>query len=324
MTSISRRTILRAAGLCAVAAPAARSARAAAFPTRPVHIAVTTAPGGTSDIVSRLSGQFLADRLGQPFIIDNKPGAGGNIATELVHRAPADGYTLLAITKGNVIANLLDDHLEFDFMRDFEPVAGIADGGLVLLIHPSVPATSLPEFLAWAKANPGRINYGSAGNGTDPHLSGELLKMMTGIEMTHVPYRGGALAFTDLLGGGVQAMFSNLPAADYIKEGKLRALGVTSARRLPDYPDVPTIAETVPGYEVGVWYGFVARRGSPAEAIETLNAGMAAALADPRTKLGLAALNATPMPMTPAELGRLFAIEIDKWGKVIAAAHIKP
>jgi tripartite-type tricarboxylate transporter receptor subunit TctC len=320
----SRRGVLRCAGATSIAQLLPDGARALDYPTRPVHIVVTTAPGGTADIVSRLMGQSLSERMGQTFLIDNRPGAGGNIATEFVHRAPADGYTLLAVTRGNVISNLLYDKLEYDFPRDFGAVAGIANGGLLMLVNSSVPAKTLPEFIAYAKSNPSKINYASAGNGTDPHLSGELFKMMTGAPMTHVPYRGGALALTDLLAGSVQVMFSNLPVADYIKSGKLTALGVTATERLSEYPDLAPIADVVPGYEVGVWYAFVGRRDTPADAIQTLNNAMNQALSEPKARAGLAVLNATPMPMNPVDLEKLFTSETAKWGNVIKSANIKP
>ncbi len=320
----SRRQVLRSAAAAASASILPEAARAADYPARPVHIAVTTAPGGSSDIVSRLSAQFLTDRLGQTFLIDNRPGAGGNIATGVVHRAPADGYSILSINKGNVLANQLYDKLEFDFMRDFVPVAGIATGPLVMLAHPSVPVKTLPEFLAYAKANPGKINYASAGNGSDPHMTGELLKMMTGIQMTHVPYRGGALALTDLLAGSVQLMFSNLPTADYIAAGTLRGLGVTTKARIKEMPDIPAVAEFVPGFAADVWFAFVARKSTPPEFITTLNRAMAEALAEPKVRAGLAVLTAAPMTMSPQELGALFASEHEKWGRVIKTANIKP
>ena len=319
----SRRDVVKLAGTASAAWMAPRVARALDFPAKPVHILVTTAPGGSSDITTRLVAQPMSDRFGQPFIIDNRPGAGGNIATELAARAPADGYTLLAMTKGNLVTNLLYDNLSFDMARDFQPVAAVGDGPLTMLLNPSVPAKTLPEFIAWAKANPGKVSYGSAGNATDPHLSGELFKMLTGVEMTHVPYRGGALALTDLLSGSLQLMFSNLPTADYIKSGKLRALGVTTAKRSPDFPDIPAVAEVVPGFEVGVWYAFVARKDTPAEIVAALNAGANAVLKDRKVVDGLKVLTAAPTPMSPAEIEKLFASEREKWGRVIKTAGVK-
>ncbi len=320
---VSRRDILAMAG-GASAQLFPGSAIAVDYPTKTVRVMLTVAPGGTSDIVTRLTARFLQERLGQTFLIENRPGAGGNLAADVVYKSPADGYALLSISKGNIFANLLYDKLDFDFARDFAPVAGIANGGLVMLMHPSVPAKTLPEFLAYARANPTKINYSTPGNSSDPHLCSELLKMMTGIEMAHVPYRGGALALTDLIAGNVQVMFSNLPVGEYIRTGKLIALGVTAPQRAKEFPDVPAIAEFVPGYEVGVWYAYVARRETAPEIVQTLNSAMAAALADSAVQTGLVPLNAAPMPMSPAELEKLFAAEFAKWSKVIKAAGIKP
>ncbi len=318
-----RREFVGLAAAAGLAPLLPRAAFALDYPTKPVHVLITTAPGGSSDITTRLVTTVLSDRLGQPFIIDNRPGAGGNIATELVLRAPVDGYTLLAMTKGNLVVNMLYDNLPFDMARDFEPVAGVGNGPLVMLVNPSVPTKTLPEFIAWAKANPGKINYGSAGNATDPHMAGELFKKLAGVEMTHVPYRGGALALTDLLGGGLQLMFSNLPAADYVASGKLRALAVTTAKRSPQFADLPAVAEVLPGYEIGVWYAFVARKGTPPEIIDKLNKAATDALREKSVVDGLAVLTAAPMPMTPAELAGLFASETEKWGGLIKSAGIK-
>jgi tripartite-type tricarboxylate transporter receptor subunit TctC len=319
-----RREVLRfiAGGVAAVQLPT--SAFALDYPTKMVRAMVTTAPGGTSDIVTRLTARFLESSLGQTFLVENRPGAGGNLAADVVYRAPADGYTLLSISKGNVLANLLYDNLGFDFMRDFVPVAGIANGGLTMLMHPSVPVKTLPEFLAYARANPTKINYSTPGNGSDPHLCSELLKMMTDIPMTHVPYRGGALALTDLIAGNVQVMFSNLPVGDYIRTGKLVGLGVTGLKPSPEFPELPLIADTVPGYEVDVWFAYAAHKNTPPEIVEKLNREVNTALADPKIIAGLVPLNAAPLPVTPAELGKLFAAEVDKWGKVIKFAKIKP
>ncbi len=318
---LSRRDVLLTAGAAALIST---PSRAADYPTRPVHIVNPTAPGGSSDVLARLFGEVLGDRLGQTFIVDDRPGAGSNIAADIVHRAPADGYTLFAISKGAVLSNLLYDHLDFDFARDFVPVAPFGVAPLVMLVHPSVPAKTLAEFIAYCKANPGKINYGSAGNGSDPHLAGELFKQLAGVEMTHVPYRGGALAFTDLLAGSVQLMFSNLPSADYQKDGRLRGLAVSTLKRSPAYPDLPAVAEFVPGYDNGVWFGLAAPTGTPPEVIARLNATMSASLKDPKLLQGLKVLNAEPMPMTSAEFGEVFKQELVRWGKVIAAAHIKP
>ena len=321
---LSRRDALLGAGGATAAQFIPAGATALDYPTRPVRVVNPTAAGGTSDIIARLVGQSLQDRLGQPFIIDDRPGAGSNIANEAVFRAPADGYTILAISKGSVLVNLLYENLAFDFMRDFTPLCPAAVAPLVMLAHPSVPARTLDEFIAFAKANPGKINYASAGVGSDPHLAGELFKMMAGIEMTHVAYRGGAIAMTDLLAGGVHLMFSNLPVADYIKAGKLRGLAVTTARRSKAYPDIPAVAESVPGFENGVWIGFVMRAGTPPDIVEKLNREIKASLAEPKVLESLAVLNSTPLPMTPPEMSKFFQGEIDRWGKVIKAANIKP
>ena len=318
-----RRTLLKGLTALPLANFAAAPVLAADYPARRVQVLVTTAPGGSSDIVTRLTCQFVSDRLGQSFLVDNRPGAGGNIAVELAHRAPADGYTLLAIHKGMVAANSLADNLSFDFMGDFEPVAGVSNGPLLMLMHPSVPVNSLAEFIAYAKANPSKINFASAGNGSDPHLAGELFKMMAGVQMTHVPYRGGALAFTDLLGGNVQMMFTNLPAAEYITPGKLRAIAVTTANRSKANPDIPSVAEQVPGYEVGVWFAYVMRRGAPGQAVDVVNRAVNAALADKNVQAGLAVLDSEPLPMSPTELGKFLETETEKWARVIRTAHIK-
>ena len=320
---ISRRTLVKAIASGPLAGLLAIPASAADYPSRRVQVLVTTAPGGSSDIVTRLTCQVVSERLGQTFLVDNRPGAGGNIAVELTHRAPADGYTLLAIHKGMVAANSLADNLSFDFMRDFEGVAGVSNGPLVMLMHPSVPVKSLAEFIAYGKANPGKLNFASAGNGTDPHLAGELFKMQSGVEMTHVPYKGGAVGFTDLLGGNVQVMFTNLPAAEYVKTGQLRALAVTTKTRSLSYPDVPSVGEVVPGYEFGVWFAYVVRKGTPADIIALLNREFNAALAEPKVTSGLAVLDSSPMPMTPGELNQFLIAETAKWNKVIKAANIK-
>ncbi len=320
----TRRTVLRGAGAATAVQLIPGSAKALDYPVKSVRVVNPTAPGGSSDVVARLISQFLQDRLGQPFVVDDRPGAGSNIANEAVFRAPADGYTILTISKGSVLVNLMYDGLPFDFMRDFKPVAAAAIAPLVMLVHPSVPARTLPEFLAYAKANPGKINYASAGAGSDPHLAGELFKSLAGVDMTHVPYRGGAIAMTDLIAGGVHLMFSNLPVADYIRTGKLRGLAVTTLARSKAYPDLPAVAEFVPGFENGVWFGFVARESTPADIVEKLNREIGAALADPKVLESLAVLNAAPMPMTPPELSKLFTEEINRWGKVIKAAGIKP
>ncbi len=320
---MERRDVLRLLSGAAAASQFPLQAIAQDYPSKSVRVAVTTAPGGTSDILSRLTAKAMSDRLGQPFVIENLPGAGGNIATQSVHRAPADGYTLLSVAKVNVLANLLYEKLSFDFTRDFVSVGGIASGALVMLVHPSVPARTLPEFIAYAKANPTKLNYSTPGMGTDPHLSAEMLKMLAGIEMAHVPYRGGALALTDLIAGNVQVMFSNLPVGEFIRTGKLVGLGTTGLVRNPEFPDLPPIAETVPNYEVGVWYGYVARRGTPDDIVAKLNGALVAGLADPAVTKGISTLNAEPMRTTPAEFDKHVQAEQDRWGKVIKAANIR-
>jgi tripartite-type tricarboxylate transporter receptor subunit TctC len=321
---IPRRTFLHLAASATALPLVPRIAMAEAYPVRPVRWVVTSAAGGTGDIFSRLIAQRLSDRLGQPFIIDNRPGAGVNIGTEAVLRAPADGYTLLIINKGNVTSAMLYDNLSFDFSRDIAPVAGISSGPLIMLVNPSVPATTVPEFIAYAKSNPTGINMATVGNGSDPHLAGELFKLMTGINMTPVTYRGGALALTDLLGGRVQVFFSNLPVTEFVKTGKLRALAVTTSARSKDLPEIPAIADFVPGYEANVWFGLGVRKNTPAEIVDKLNTEVNSALTDPKIKEGLADLNALPMSMTPAEFGKFIADETEKWRKVIRTANIKP
>ena len=283
------------------------------------------AAGGAPDILARLMGQWLSERLGQPFVIENRPGAGSNIATEAVVRAPPDGYTLLLVSPANAINATLYDKLNFNFIRDIAPVAGIIREPHVMVVNPSVPAKTVPEFIAYAKANPGKLNMASAGNGTAAHVAGELFKMMTGVDMVHVPYRGAAPALTDLLGGQVQVMFAAMPASiEYIRAGKLRALAVTTATRSEALPDIPTVGEFVPGYEASAWFGVGAPKNTPAEIIDKLNKEINAALADPKIKARLADLGGTVLPGSPADFGKLIADETEKWGKVIRAANIKP
>ncbi len=321
---LPRRKFLHLAAGAATLPAASRIARAQSYPARPVHWVVSSTAGGSGDIISRLIGQWLSDRLGQPFIIDNRPGGGVAIATEAVLRAPADGYTLLIINKGNVTGAMLYDNLNFNFIRDIEPVAGITSGPLVMLVNPSVPARTVPEFIAYAKSNRSKINMATIGNGSDPHLAGELFKLMTGVNMTPVTYRGGALALTDLLGGRVQVFFSNLPVIDFIQAGKLRALAVTTSVRSKEFPDIPTIADSVPGYDANVWFGLGVRKNTPAEIVEKLNKEVNTALTDPKIMERLADLGGVPTPMTPAAFGKFIAGETEKWGKVIRAANIKP
>jgi tripartite-type tricarboxylate transporter receptor subunit TctC len=310
----------------AAALPAvARIARAQAYPTRPVRIVVGFPAGGGGDIVARLLGQWLSERLGQPFVIENRPGASSNIGTETVVRAPPDGYTLLmVILPPNAINGMLYDNLNFNFIRDIAPVANVMSVPQVLDVNPSVPAKTVPEFIAYAKANPGRLNMGSGGIGTSQHLAGELFKTMAGVNLVHVPYRGGAPAIADLLGGQVQVMFDNISESlEYIRAGRLRPLAVTTATRLPVLPDLPTVGEFVPGFEASGWNGVGAPRNTPIEIIDKLNREINHALADPKLKARLADLGGTVLPGSPADFGKLIADETEKWGKVIRAANIR-
>jgi tripartite-type tricarboxylate transporter receptor subunit TctC len=316
---LARRTVLRLAAAAALMA----SARAQTYPSRAVRIIVGFAAGGTGDILCRLLGQSLAEALGQPFVIENRPGAGGNIAAEAVVRAPPDGHTLLQVGTANAVNVSLYEKLDFDFLRDIAPLAGIARAPLVMAVNPALPVHDVKEFIAYAKANPGRISMASAGSGTSPHLAGELFKMLAGVDLVHVPYRGGGLALTDLLGGQVQLMFTTLPTAELIRAGKLRALAVTTATRSEALPDVPTVAEFVPGYEASGWYGLGAPKETPSGIIDLLNRAINAALADPRIKGRLAELDAGPLIGTPADFGRLIAQETEKWAKVVRYAGIQ-
>jgi tripartite-type tricarboxylate transporter receptor subunit TctC len=290
-----------------------------------VRLIVGFAPGGTTDITARLIGRWLSERLGQQFIIENRPGAASNIATEIVVRSPADGYTLLAIAGSNTVNVTLFDKLSFNFVRDISPVAGLTRSSLVLEVNPSVPVYAVREMIAYAKADPGSITLGSFGTGTVSHVVGEMFKMVSGINMVHVPYRGSAPMVTDLLGGQVQAAFDNLPASvEHIKAGRLRALAVTTATRSEALPDLPTVGEFLPGFEASTWGGVGAPKNTPAEIIERLNKEINAGLTNPGLRARLAELGSDPMPMTPAEFGKFIADEIEKWGKVIRAANIKP
>jgi tripartite-type tricarboxylate transporter receptor subunit TctC len=321
---LRRRQFLHLAAGAAALPAVSGIARAQTYPTRSVRIIVPIAAGGGTDIIARLIGRWLSERLGQTFVVDNRPGGATNIGTEAVVRAPADGYMLLLVAPANATNATLYDKLNYNFIRDIAPVAGIARSPNVMVVHPSFPAKTVPEFIAYAKANPGKINFASGGSGNPSHLSGELLKMMTGVEIVHVPYRGAAPALTDLLGGQVQVMFPTMPAAiEYIRAGTLRALAVTSATRSEELPDLPTMGDFVPGYEASTWYGVGAPKGTPVEIIAKLNEGINAALADPKTKARLAELGDTPLPGSPADFGKFIAAETEKWGKVIRAANIK-
>jgi tripartite-type tricarboxylate transporter receptor subunit TctC len=321
---LPRRNFLYLAAGAAALSAISRIARAQAYPTRPVRIIVPIAPGGAGDITARLIGQWLSERLGQPFVIENRPGGGTNIGTEAVVRAPADGYTLLMVGGYNAINATLYDRLNFDFLRDIAPVAGITRVPNVMVVHPSVPATTVPQFIAYAKANPGKISMASGGIGSTPHISGELFKMMAGIDMVHVPYRGGGPALNDLLGGQVQVYFATtVSSIGHIRAGRLRALAVTTATRSDALPDIPTMAEFVPGYEASFWLGVGAPKATPAEIVEKLNKEVNAALDDLKIKARLADLGGTPLPGSPADFGKLIAEETEKWAKVIRAANIK-
>jgi tripartite-type tricarboxylate transporter receptor subunit TctC len=321
---LPRRNFLHLAAGAAALPAVSRVARAQAYPTRPVRIIIGFAPGSASDIVARLVGQWLSEGLGQPFIIEHRPGAANNIATEAVVRAPPDGHTLLVVSSANAVNATFYDKLNYNFIRDIAPVAGIIVVPSVLVVHPSVPAKTVPEFIAYAKANPGKLTMASGGIGSGTHLAGELFKMMAGVNMVHVPYRGGGPALTDLLGGQVQVMFpSTVSSIEYIRAGRLRALAVTTATRSDALPDVPTVDEFVPGYEASAWFGVGAPKATPAEIVEKLNKEINAGLADPKMKARLADVGGTALSGSPADFAKLIADETEKWGKVVRAANIK-
>jgi tripartite-type tricarboxylate transporter receptor subunit TctC len=321
---LPRRTFLKlAAGT--VALSVSRVVTAQGYPSRPVRIIVPFAPGGSTDITARLIGQWLSERLGQQFLTENRPGAGSNIGTEVVVNAPPDGYTLLLVGASSAINATLYEKLNFNFLRDITPIAGIISIPFIMAVGPSFPAKTVSEFIAYAKGNPGKVNIASGGNGTAGHLSAELFKMMAAVNMVHVPYRGEAAALTDLLGGQVQVMFATMPASiEYIKAGKLRSLAVTSATRLDTLPNVATVGDFLPGYEVSAWQGVGAPKNTPAEIILKLNKEINTGLADPKLKLRLADLGGTVITGSPADFGKLIANETEKWGKVIRAANVKP
>jgi tripartite-type tricarboxylate transporter receptor subunit TctC len=309
----------------AAALPAVSSiARAQAYPTRPVRIVVGFAAGGAPDILARLFGQWLSDRLGQPFVIENRTGAGGNIATEAVVLAPADGHTLLLTSMGNAVNATLFERLNYNFLRDVAPVAGISREPLGMEVHPSFPAKAVSEFITYAKANPGKVNYGSAGVGSSLHMAGELFKLMAGVELIHVPYRGSPPALTDLLAGQLQLMFSPLPpSVEYVRSGRLRALAVTTAARSQALPDVPVVGDFVPGYEASAWYGIGAPKSTPSWIVDRLNVEINAGLADPKLKARLSELGSIPFAGSPSDFGEHLVAETEKWGKVIRVANIK-
>ena len=322
---LPRRNFLHLAAGAAALSAVSRIAWAQTYPTRPVRIVIPFAPGGPTDTFGRLMAQRLSEQMGKQFYVENIPGAGGNIGTEAVVRASPDGYTLLIIGGWNAINATLYDKLSFNFIRDIAPVAGIHREPYVIVVHPSVPAKTVPEFIAYAKANPGKVTMASGGIGAPSHVSGELFKMMAGVNLVHVPYRGGGPAVTDLLGGQVQVMFAPTPPSiEHIRSGKLRALAVTTATRLDALPDIPTVGEFVPGYEASNWFGLGVPCHTPAEIVDRLNIAVNEGLADPGLKARFADLGGTMLPGSPADFGRLIADETAKWGKVIRMANIKP
>jgi tripartite-type tricarboxylate transporter receptor subunit TctC len=322
---LPRRQFLHLAAAAAALPALSPMARAQTYPTRPVHVIVGFAAGGGVDITARLIGQWLSDRLGQSFVTENRPGAGGNIGTEVVVNAAPDGYTLLLATVPNAVNATLYEKLNFNFIRDITPVAGIIRVPQVILVNPSVPAKTVPELINYAKGNPGKVNMASAGNGSAPHMAGELFNVMAGTSMVHVPYRGQGPALTDLLGGQVQVLFATTPGTtEYIRTGKLRALAVTTASRAEVLPDLPTVGEFLPGYEASQWYGMGAPKNMPAEIVDRLNRAVNAALADPRMKARFADIGGEALAGSPAEFGKLIGEETEKWGKVVRAANLKP
>jgi tripartite-type tricarboxylate transporter receptor subunit TctC len=322
---LPRRQFLHLAAGAAALPALSRIARAEAYPSRPVRIVVGFPAGGTSDIVARVLGQWLSERLGQQFIVENRPGAGSNIATEVVARAAPDGYTLLLIGGANTINATVFDKLSFDFLRDIAPVASVFETPLVVEVNPSVPVRTIPEFITYSKANPGKLNFATPGVGTPPHVAGELFKLTTGVNIVHVPYRGTGPMLTDLIGGQVQVAFDPLPASiEHIRAGKLRALAVTTASRSEALPNIPSANEHVPGYIASNWYGFAAPKSTPLEIVHRLNAQINAALADPKIKTRLMELGGTPLARSPVEFAKFVADDTAKWARVIRAANIKP
>ena len=322
---LPRRTFLHLAAGAAALPAVSGIAWAQAYPTRPVRIIAPTGPGGAPDIIARLIGPWLSQRLGQQFVVENRPGSGNNIGTEVVVRAAPDGYTLLVVSSSNTINATLYDKLNFVFLRDIAAVAGIISLPFVMVVNPSVPANTVPEFIAYAKANPGKISYGSPGIGTPGHVSGELFKMMAGVEMIHVPYRGGGAVVSDLLGGQVQVLFGSTSlTVEQVRAGKLRALAVTGATRWEGLPDIPTVGDFVSGYEASSIFGLGAPKKTPVEIIDRLNSEINAGLDDPKLKTRLVDLGGTLLAGSPADFGKLIADDTEKWGKVIRAANIKP
>jgi tripartite-type tricarboxylate transporter receptor subunit TctC len=322
---LPRRNFLHLAAGAAALPAVSRFAWAQAYPSRPVRIIVGLAAGGPADLVARLIAQWLSERLGQPFVVENRTGAATNIATEAVVRAPADGYTLLFVTAANAINTSLYEKLNFNLSRDIVPVASLIRAPSVLEVNPSVPARTVPEFIAYAKANPGKLTMASSGIGAPSHVFGELFKFMTGVNLVHVPYRGAAPAVADLVAGQVQVYFDPIPnSIGYIRAGKVRPLAITSATRSEALPDVPTVSEFVPGYEGSFWFGVGAPKATPTDIVDKLNKGINAALADPKIKARLANLGGTVLAGSPADFGKFIADETEKWGKVIKSAGIKP
>ena len=322
---LSRRRLVQLAAGAAAFPAVSPIAKAQTYPTRPVRLIIGYPPGGSADVTARLMGQWLSERLGQPVVVESRPGAATNIATEAVVRAPPDGYTLLLVAPANAINATLYDKLNFNFVRDIAPVAGLIRFPNVVVVNPSVPVKTIPELISYAKANPGKLNMASSGNGSTIHMSGELFKMMAGVNMVHVPYRGGALALTDLIAGQVQVMFDNVPtSAEYIRAGKLRGLAVTSTARSEVLPDLPTVADVLPGYEASAWYGVGVPKNTPAEIIDRINKEINAILADPKSKARLADLGASLLPGSPADFGKVLADETEKWGKVVEFSGAKP
>jgi tripartite-type tricarboxylate transporter receptor subunit TctC len=321
---LPRRQFLHLAAGAAALPVVSRVARAQTYPSRPIRWIVGFTPGGATDIIARLMGQWLSEQLGQSVIIENRPGAGSNIAAEAVVRAPPDGYTLLLVGPANAVNATLYHNLNFNFIRDIAPVASISREPLVVVVNPSVPVRTIPDLIAHAKANPGKLNMASSGIGTSVHVAGELFKIMTGINMVHVPYRGAAPAITDLIAGQMQVMFATLPSSiEYVRTSKLRGLAVTTAQRTPALPDLPTVGDVLAGYEASAVYGVGAPRNTPPEIVDRLNQEINAGLADPNMKARLAELGGTGQPGSPADFGKLIADETEKWGKVIRAANIK-
>jgi tripartite-type tricarboxylate transporter receptor subunit TctC len=321
----TRRQILPAIVAIVTAPLGSPFAMAQSYPTKPVHLLVGFPPGGPADVFSRLMAQWLSERLGQQFVIENRPGAASNIATEAAVRAPADGYTLLQVGPPHATNATLYEKLNYNFIRDIAPVASIARSSNVIVVNPSVPVKTVPELIAYAKAHAGKINMASSGNGTVTHVAGELFNMMTGITMVHVPYRGSAPALTDLVGGQVQVMFDNMPSSiELIRAGKLRPIAVTQATRSEALPDIPSVGEFLPGYEASSWFGTGAPKNTPAEIVDKLNKEINAGLADPKIKARLAELGGAVLPGSAADFGKLIADETEKWGRVIKFAGIKP